>query len=226
MTPKNKIKVPDAMGEYIEWYRIPESIQAGNAWLNRIGAEHVRFGSSEGYAVLRWTSNRKVFMRSGNVRSICLFLMISSWYRRLQLKRDWYMDEEMCLRMLHVDVIEKAVEGQIKPGINWNRIIDDIKRYNLKVYVGDADKCSDINDIQMITEALDKKALYFDNDYNNTKKIFNVILYVTGFFDNEHAKRFCDDFNRARIKVEWHGGTEPFVKIRREDGHAAKGVLH
>lgn len=220
MASKNKITVPDGQGNYIEWYKIPESVQAGNAWLKRCGVENVRFGTNRGQAVLRLTQTKQIVMQSSNIESICIFLMISPWQHQLHLKRDWYMDEEMCLRRKDVEIATQ----QIKSSVDWKKIINNINRYNingygvgLKIWVGDANKYKDASDYQELSMLINQKALYFDNDYKNINKISSVMLFVISFFDNEHAKKLCEDFNayfnKVGLTAEWIGGQEPFVKI-------------
>ena len=102
---KNKITVPDQFGNYVEWYKIPSSVQQANAWLKRTGVQNVKFGTNRGQAVLRRVDNGKVVMQSSTFENICMFLMVSPWQHKLKLKRDWYMDEEMCLMRGMVEVL-------------------------------------------------------------------------------------------------------------------------
>ena len=83
-------------GQLEEWYACPNSVKEGNEWLERVGATHLRFGTSQGMTVLRQVNNKKIIIEASNAKKICLHLAFTEpLMRSLRIPfRDWYCPQE------------------------------------------------------------------------------------------------------------------------------------
>lgn len=90
------ITVPDGQGAYNEVYSAPETVQDANAWLKRVGAEHLKFGTQKGEAYLKNVNTGKVLYWTDTISNLCYWLAFSP----LQMRRigipyyDWYRPDE------------------------------------------------------------------------------------------------------------------------------------
>ena len=90
------ITVPDGNGGYNEVYSTPVTAQDANAWLNRVGATHIKFGTSKGTAVLKDAATGAVYLQAAKISDLCYFLAFNPpWMMRLKINGyDWYRPNE------------------------------------------------------------------------------------------------------------------------------------
>lgn len=79
-----------------EYYVVPATTREANEWLQRAGATHLRFGTSQGKAVLKILDTGKVYLEAAHVRDLCWFL---AW-QPMEMQAlgipffDWYRPQE------------------------------------------------------------------------------------------------------------------------------------
>ena len=86
------ILVPDGKGGQVEVYTAPLYTKDANAWLQRAGANHLKFGTVKGKAVLKNNLTGQVIFRTDTISNLCYWIV----FNPMQMKRvgisfyDWY----------------------------------------------------------------------------------------------------------------------------------------
>lgn len=101
------ILVPDGIGEPVEVYTAPTDTTDANAWLERVGAEHLKFGTTKGQAYLKNVNTGKILFKTDTISNLCYWLA----FNPIQMRRiglpyyDWYRPDTVWNSIRPVEVI-------------------------------------------------------------------------------------------------------------------------